>query len=69
MTTKHTCDGPVFGRRTVGCPRCAELAAGAAPVVWRGSRRAAAEAQLIRDIREHDCRKAGCGPVCTAFDW
>lgn len=36
-TTKHTCGGPSFGRKTPGCPRCDELIAGAAPVVqaWR----------------------------------
>lgn len=37
--TKHTCGGPVFGKRTAGCPRCDELAAGA-PVreqPWRKS--------------------------------
>ena len=33
-TTKHTCGGPVFGKRTAGCPRCDELSAGAAPVKW-----------------------------------
>lgn len=32
--TKHTCGGPHFGRRTAGCPRCEELAAGAAPTRW-----------------------------------
>jgi hypothetical protein len=35
--TKHTCNGgngPVFGRKTPGCPRCDELLAGAKPVVW-----------------------------------
>ena len=31
-TTKHTCGGPAFGRKTPGCPRCDELIAGAAPV-------------------------------------
>ena len=31
MSTKHTCNGPTFGRLTPGCPRCDELAAGAAP--------------------------------------
>lgn len=36
-TTKHTCNdgnGPAFGRKTPGCPRCDELLAGAAPVAW-----------------------------------
>ena len=39
---RHTCnngDGPYFGRRTAGCPRCDELTAGAAPREWSGSRR------------------------------
>ena len=39
---RHTCnngDGPHFGRRTAGCPRCDELTAGAAPREWSGSRR------------------------------
>lgn len=36
-TTKHTCGGPAFGRKTPGCPRCDELLAGAAPIAqtWR----------------------------------
>jgi hypothetical protein len=37
-TTKHTCNGgngPAFGRKTAGCPRCDELLAGAAPVEWK----------------------------------
>lgn len=33
-TTKHTCGGPVFGKKTPGCPRCDELLAGAEPVQW-----------------------------------
>lgn len=72
MTTKHTCNsarGPVFGRKTTGCPRCDELIAGAAPIVWAAQRRKVAEAAELRAIRAHDCKKAGCGPVCTAFEW
>jgi hypothetical protein len=36
-TTKHTCGGPSFGRKTPGCPRCDELIAGAEPIAqpWR----------------------------------
>lgn len=70
MTTKHTCNGgrnPVFGRKTAGCPRCDELIAGAPAVVWRN--RKEEEARLIREIRAHDCKRSGCGPVCTAFDY
>lgn len=68
MNTKHT-HTPNFGRKVEGCPRCAELAAGAKPIVWRQSLKAETEAQLIQEIRAHDCKKSGCGPVCTAFDW
>ena len=31
MTTRHTCGGPVWGRKTPGCPRCDELLGGATP--------------------------------------
>ena len=68
MTTKHTCGGPVFGRKTAGCPRCDELIAGAEPVRW-DTRRADGEARRIEAIRNHDCTKSRCGPVCTAFEW
>lgn len=76
--TEHTCcpsgRGPAFGRKTPGCPRCDELLAGAAPREAHAGhlaaqRRAAAEDDVARRIREHDCRTAGCGPVCTAFQW
>ena len=68
MTTKHTCGGPVFGRKTAGCPRCDELIAGAEPVRW-DTRRADDEARRIQAIKNHDCTKSRCGPVCTAFEW
>ncbi len=64
-TTRHTCGGPAFGRRTAGCPRCDELAAGAAPVRWATSRRA----DTLADLRKHDCRASRCASVCTFGDW
>jgi hypothetical protein len=68
-TTKHT-HRLVFGRRVAGCPRCAELDAGAPAVRQPWRQRGALRQQQLRDaIRSHDCRVAGCGPVCTAFDW
>jgi hypothetical protein len=67
VVTKHTCGGPKFGRLTAGCPRCDELKAGAAPVQWR-SVQAQADAQRLAEIRAHDCRLSGCGPVCTFGD-
>lgn len=72
MTTKHTCNagrGPVFGRKSAGCPRCDELLSGKPPVLWSGALRARNEAQTLAAIRAHDCRTSRCGPVCTAFDW
>jgi hypothetical protein len=68
-TTKHT-HAVVFGRKVDGCPRCVELANGAAPVVqaWRGLR-SQMEAEQIRAIRSHNCRLSGCGPVCTFGEW
>jgi hypothetical protein len=69
-TTRHTCnDGrpPVFGRKTPGCPRCDELLAGAAPIVWGPTK---AERDLARSYRlAHDCVKSGCLPICTFGDW
>lgn len=69
MTTKHTCGGPIFGRKTIGCARCDELLAGAAPVQWSGARRAQQEARHLAEIRAHDCKKSGCMVVCTFGDW
>lgn len=67
-TTKHS-HVMVFGRKVAGCPRCAELAAGAEPVRWSTARYAQDSASRLAEIRAHDCRARGCGPVCTAFDW
>lgn len=75
MTTKHTCNsgnGLVFGRKTVGCPRCDEMIAGAAPVRWAHAK-ASQDAQRCREIDAHFTghkhRSGGCGPVCTFGDW
>ncbi len=72
MATKHTCGGPVFGRKTAGCPRCDELLAGAAPVVWAPSR-ADQDRQRCREITahfsSHKHKSGGCGPVCTFGEW
>jgi len=67
-TTKHTCGGPVFGRKTAGCPRCDELIAGAQPVVWAHSSRDD-DLQRCREIKAHNCRESGCSIVCTFGDW
>ena len=68
--SKHTCGGPVFGKLAqVGqCARCDELRAGAPAVQWRGNRNAQIEAQRVRAIRAHDCKRSGCLPICTFGD-
>lgn len=77
--TRHTCGGPAFGRLTQGCPRCDELAAGAAPVTWKNSarERARRDAEDAAYRREHfasarhknPSHRDWCGPVCTFGDW
>lgn len=73
MVTKHTCGGPVFGKKIAGCPRCDELLAGAAPVMWNGARRAQLEqeqqAAISAHFASHKHCTGGCGPVCTFGDW
>lgn len=72
MTTKHRCNngnGPVFGRKTAGCPRCDEMLAGAPAVQWSSTIKKQNEQARSRAIMNHNCKTAGCGPVCTAFEW
>jgi hypothetical protein len=38
---------------------------GLSSIIHTGER----DAQRIRDIRSHNCKLAGCGPVCTFGDW
>ena len=45
--TKHTCGGPVFGKKTIGCPRCDELLAGAPAVKGWGSLKKKTSADLL----------------------
>jgi hypothetical protein len=77
---KHTCNGgqgPHFGRKTAGCPRCDELLAGAEPRQgWTHRGRFSGpvtDAERTADIRAHFAgerhRSDGCGPVCTYGDW
>ncbi len=77
-TTKHTCGGPAFGRLTAGCPRCDELAAGAAPVKWATSARRDDDRMRSAAIHEHFARFHRGGTCyrdgrpnrnCTFGDW
>lgn len=73
MTTKHTCGGPVFGRKTKGCPRCDELLAGAKPVKWACNyveKAGESRARIAAHFAPGGPHATGkCGPVCTFGDW
>jgi hypothetical protein len=67
MTTAHN-HAPSFGRLQASCARCQELKAGAPAVRWAmGSKQR--EEQRRADIRNHNCKQAKCGPVCTFGEW
>lgn len=68
MTTQHT-HAVVFGRKMDGCPRCAELLAGAPPIKGWGQLNKEQEARESLARRNHNCRTSGCGVVCTFGDW
>jgi len=74
-TTRHTCGGPAFGRKTPGCPRCDELLAGAEAVTWDwADKKRRDEEQERRAHAEHFApggkhARGECGPVCTFGDW
>lgn len=69
--TKHTCDGPVFGRLAPRghCRRCDELRFGLPARSWGGADKRRCEAAALAAIRAHDCAVSRCGPICTAFQW
>lgn len=67
-TTKHNHE-LVFGRRVAGCPRCAELNAGAPAVKGWGSARKEADRMHCEAIRRHVCSRERCGIVCTFGQW
>jgi hypothetical protein len=73
MTTGHTCCGnrrsPAWGKRTVGCPRCDELAAGAEPITWAPSRAQLDREAVDRHLASERHRTGGCGIVCTFGEW
>jgi hypothetical protein len=58
-----------FGKKDPKCPRCVELINGAQPRKAWDYLSKQNEANRIQAIREHDCKKSGCGPVCTFGDW
>lgn len=72
MATKHT-HQVVFGRKVDGCPRCAELSAGAEPICWNWRNQAQGDARRAQEchehFRSHKHVSGGCGPVCTFGEW
>jgi hypothetical protein len=74
-TTKHTCNngnGPAFGKKTAGCPRCDELLDGAAPVKgWGYSKDQEAARNLRAILKMMECkgepheRNLNPGGYCT----
>jgi hypothetical protein len=74
--TPHNHEHMPFGRRVAGCPRCEELANGAAPREGYNDRQQRLDAERSAAIRTHyqdhdnTCpyMRDGAG-VCVAFDW
>lgn len=65
--TKHNCGGPVFGKRTEGCPRCDELAAGS-PARTQPWRKTYEQAKIAgRDYANQfcSCHDTHLGQKCT----
>jgi hypothetical protein len=67
----------VFKRYDLTCPRCVELSQGAEPRRGWGNSvayqlrvgRGPAYDSFVRELKSHDCKASGCGPICTKFDW
>lgn len=51
------------------CPRCQELKNGAEPRKGWSDTRRFKEAQFRLSLEKHDCKKSGCGSVCTYGEW
>lgn len=65
--TKHSNNCRMaFGRKDPNCPRCQELLNGAKPLTWNNQSQ---DSRRVEAIKAHDCKKAGCGSVCTFGDW
>jgi hypothetical protein len=74
VITKHKEDcNRVFKNYDLTCPRCIELANGSKPREgWQKKyyeNKAGEEARFLQALKNHDCEKSGCLPICVAFDW
>lgn len=68
VTHKTDCQR-VFSRYDMTCPRCYQLANGAAPRRGWGATKKMFDAQHLAAVRAHDCKASNCGPVCTFGEW
>ena len=72
VTHSLTC-ARVFRRYDQSCPRCQELAGGAAPREGWGDRKRRDDLRHAEECRAHftsyEHRSGGCGPVCTFGQW
>lgn len=71
---KHNSDcSRVFKKYDAKCPRCQQLEEGAPPREGWQTRYFAnkkhEEDQQSRAIKNHNCERSNCGPICTAFDY
>lgn len=68
--TRHNADCKMtFGRKDANCPRCQELLAGDKPRAGYNDARIANDKLTMLAIRNHNCKSAGCGSVCTFGDF
>jgi hypothetical protein len=68
---RHTCNdgrGPAWGRKTPGCPRCDELAAGAEPVTWNTQADRDRQADRARRAAEQAAIDRAYAAVCAQLD-
>lgn len=59
----------VFKNYDMTCPRCLELKNGSRPREGWSDEKRRMEAERIRSIKNHDCKKSGCSVICTFGDW
>lgn len=67
--TQHNHARQPFGRHVDGCPRCAELAKGAAPRESREARQARLEREHLEGMRRHFADPHSSCDHITCYDW
>lgn len=64
---KHNCKR-AFSNYDMTCPRCKELSEGLPARDGWNSRKDREYANFVNRLENHDCKKSGCGPICTFGD-